>query len=164
MTDVQPSGSPRPEIPRPLRRSPQGGRRSKNPSARPHRIKFLVDDQELASVQVAARRCGLSLGAFAATATLSHADGSATAPAAQAGPSVPVGRLMEATAAVIEQRRRLIIAGDLLNQIARRVNSTGVVGRDLHGVLRYVDDATRRADEALAGLRAAVREYTAPGR
>jgi hypothetical protein len=123
------------------------GRRSRQPAPRPHRVKFLLTDEELADLSAAASHAGLATGAFAAEAALAVSRGSA----APVGPPLrdALIELMRATGLV----RRI---GVNLNQAVARLNSTGQRGEDLGSAAQMCSRMIRRLDDAAEQVRRSI--------
>jgi hypothetical protein len=114
---------------------------------RPHLVKFLLSDEELAELTAAAGRAGLAKGAFAAEAALAAARGSV----AQAGTPFrdALVELMRAAGLV----RRM---GVNLNQAVARLNATGQRGEDLGPAAQMCSRVIRRLDDAAEHVRRSI--------
>jgi malonyl CoA-acyl carrier protein transacylase len=119
-------------------------RRSRQAVPRPRLVKFFLTDEELAELDDAAGRAGLSRGAFAAEVTLAAAHGRA----ARAGSPLREA-LVELMAAAGLARR----IGTNLNQAVARLNATGQRGEDLLPAAWMCARVIRRLDEAAEHVR-----------
>ncbi len=110
------------------------GRRSRQPVKRCHRVEFALSDDEFRELSSAARRSGLSRGAYAAQAALSVARG-------ETGPAD--NPLREALGEFIRAAGLVRRIGVNLNQAVAKLNATGQRSGDL---LPYAKESLRRVD------------------
>lgn len=107
---------------------------------RRRRVNLAFNEAELAVLQEAARREDMAVAAWAARAAL--------AVAAEKVVPVPVDA-RDVLQELIQSRGQLQRIGNNLNQIARVLNSDGeVTDAQVEAVLKYVQAAVRRVDEA----------------
>lgn len=126
----------------------RAGRRSLQPTARPHLVKFFLTDEELEELSTAAGRAGLARGEFAAESTLAVARGSVR----------PDGSPLRD--ALIELMRAAGLArriGVNLNQAVARLNATGHKGEDLAPVAQMCGRVVQRLDDAAEQVRRSIR-------
>ncbi|GAA1011503.1 plasmid mobilization relaxosome protein MobC [Streptomyces thermogriseus] len=107
---------------------------------RRRRVNLAFNEAELAVLQEAARREDMAVAAWAARAALAVA----------AEKVVPVSAdARDVLQELIQSRGQLQRIGNNLNQIARVLNSDGeVTDAQVEAVLKYVQAAVRRVDEA----------------
>jgi hypothetical protein len=109
------------------------GRRSPEPVKRTRRVEFTVTELELADLEAAAARAGLSRGAYAAQCTLAAARGQVRQEGAP---------IREALAELIRCAGLVRRAGVNLNQAVAKLNATGQRSADL---LPWAAESARRA-------------------
>lgn len=125
----------------------RAGRRSRQPSPRPHLVKFFLADEELAELNAAARHAGLAKGAFAAEAALAAARGSTS----------PVGSpLRDALVELMRAAGLVRRIGVNLNQAVARLNATGERGEELGPAAQMCSRVIRRLDDAAEQVRRSI--------
>ena len=125
----------------------KAGRRSRQPTPRPHLVKFFLTDEELAELSAAASQAGLAKGAFAAETSLAAARGSAVLDGSPLRDALV--ELMRAAGLA----RRI---GINLNQAVTRLNATGQPGEDLTPVAQMCSRVIQRLDEAAEKVRRSI--------
>lgn len=124
------------------------GRRNRRPVRRSHRVEFSLGDDEYQSLRAAASAAGLSLGAYAARATLSVMSG-------QPGSDPRRHELHDATGALVRLTSQLRKLATNYNQAVAAFHKTG---RPPGNLRPYADECMRlasHADEAAEDVRRA---------
>lgn len=124
------------------------GRRSRQTTPRPHLVKFVLTDEELEELSVAAGRAGLAKGAFAAESALAVARGSVR----QDG-----SPLRDALVELMRAAGLARTIGVNLNQAVAWLNATGHKGEDLAPVAQMCGRAVQRLDDAAEQVRRSIR-------
>jgi uncharacterized protein (DUF1778 family) len=116
-----------------------GGRRERDEVPRQHTLKVRLSGREKETLEAAAGRSGLALGAFVVQAGLDAAEHRAA----------PVGALQrEAVGELIRAAGLVRRIGVNLNQAVTRLNATGEAGPDLAPAAAYCMRVVQRVDEA----------------
>jgi hypothetical protein len=131
------------------RRGKQGCRRARQANVpRIRRVQFRLSEQEYGRLQAAARRAGLSLGAYAAQAAM---DAISTS-------THPVGLIREAMTALDHAAVQVHRIGVNLNQAVAKLNATGQHSADLLPYAAASMRLARKLDEAATAVQQMLRQ------
>lgn len=124
------------------------GRRNRRPVRRVHRVEFSLGDDEYQALRTAAGAVGLSLGAYAARATVSVMSGQ---------PGADVGRhgLHDALGALVRVTGQLRKLATNYNQAVAALHATGGPPGNLRAYADACMRLARHADEAAEDVRRA---------
>jgi hypothetical protein len=131
------------------RRGKQGCRRARQADVpRRRRVQFRLSDQEYGRLQAAARRAGLSLGAYAAQAAMDAISSGAH----------PGGLVREAMTALDHAAVQVHRIGVNLNQAVAKLNATGQYSADLLPYAAASMRLARKLDQAATAVQRMLRQ------